>query len=218
MVNFSFNINIFKLTRLILGSFTLKELIWVLASTFTCFMFPFSFFLAWLTYKGRMQRKRRSVVQLNPSTSFLPHLLVVVPAYNEEASIAGTIQSVLAVDYPKQCFKILTIADNCSDRTADIAEAEGATVYIRTDTARRGTGFALEDGFSKILSHPKFSDMDGFFVLDSDSTIAADVLKHLAHDLQSGADFVQCYYSVGNRDASIRTQLLTYALSLFNLV
>ena len=192
----------------------MKESIWFIASLGTCLMFPFSIFLGWLTYKGR--RRSLSTTQVNSLSASQPKLLVVVPAHDEEGSISITIQSVLAVDYPKECFQVLTLADNCSDRTAEIAEAVGASVYIRTDTLRRGKGFALEDGFSKILNDPKFSEMEGFLVLDADSTVASDVLKQFASALQRGADFIQCYSSVGNPDASIRTRLLSYAFSLFN--
>ncbi len=192
----------------------MNEWIWFLASLGTWVAFPFCFFLALLTYKSRNRGKSSS--QVSSGSASLPKLLVVVPAHNEEASISYTIQSVLAVDYPKDSFEILILADNCSDRTAEISEAEGAFVYVRTDTVRRGKGFALEDSFAKVLKDPRFSEIDGFMVLDADSTVASDVLKQLADAMQKGADFAQCYSSVGNRDASIRTQLLSYALSLFN--
>ena len=192
----------------------MSDFVWFLASVGTWSMFPFSLFLAFLTFKG-LSRSGRSAQGVSGS-GYCPRLLVVIPAHNEEVSIAITIQSVLAANYPKDSFQVLVLADNCSDRTAEIAEAEGAFVYVRTDALRRGKGFALEDSFTKVLKDPRFSEMEGFMVLDADSTVGSDVLRQFAHALQKGADFAQCYSSVGNRDASIRTQLLTYALSLFN--
>ncbi|MEI8026071.1 MAG: glycosyltransferase family 2 protein [Pseudomonadota bacterium] len=192
----------------------MNDFVWFLASVGTWSMAPFSFFLAFLTFKGlRLSRRAEHGI---PGTSSYPKLLVLIPAHNEEVSISFTIQSVLAVDYPKDSFQVLVLADNCSDRTTAIAEAEGALVYVRKDTLRRGKGFALEDSFAKVLKDPKFSEMEGFIVLDADSAVGSDLLKQFADALQKGADFAQCYSSVGNRDASIRTQLLTYALSLFN--
>jgi len=141
---------------------------------------------------------------------------VVVPAHNEEASIAFTVRSLLAADYPRDCFQVLVLADNYSDATASIAEREGALVYLRVDLVRRGKGFALEDSFKRIFNDPRFDGVEGFLVLDADSTVMPNFYKEFARKFREGSDFIQCYASVGNRDASMRTRLLTYALSLFN--
>jgi cellulose synthase/poly-beta-1,6-N-acetylglucosamine synthase-like glycosyltransferase len=69
---------------------------------------------------------------------------VLVPAHNEELSIDKTLFSILpqleATD------RLIVVADNCSDRTADIARQAGAEVTIRTNQALRGKGYALEHG------------------------------------------------------------------------
>jgi cellulose synthase/poly-beta-1,6-N-acetylglucosamine synthase-like glycosyltransferase len=43
-----------------------------------------------------------------------------VPAYNEEASIRGTIESLLALDYPRERCQIVIISDASTDRTDEI--------------------------------------------------------------------------------------------------
>ena len=40
---------------------------------------------------------------------------VIVPAHNEEAGISRTVASLLAMDWPQSQFRVLVIADNCSD-------------------------------------------------------------------------------------------------------
>src|ERR1700682_3426648 len=50
---------------------------------------------------------------------------VVVPAHDEEAGIALTVESLLALDYPRELFRVLVIADNCRDRTAERATSAG---------------------------------------------------------------------------------------------
>ena len=52
----------------------------------------------------------------------------VVPAHNESAGIAETVRSLLAVDYPRELFEVVVVADNCSDDTAAQAEAAGSSV------------------------------------------------------------------------------------------
>lgn len=67
--------------------------------------------------------------------------VVVIPAHNEEASIAATIAALGAE--AAGIAELLVVADNCSDRTAAIAVAGGARTIVRTDQTLRGKGYAL---------------------------------------------------------------------------
>src|SRR3954464_13680475 len=77
---------------------------------------------------------------------------IIVPSHNEEAGIAETVTSLLALDYPKDRFRVLVVADNCSDRTADLARAAGATVLERQSATERGKGYALNFAFERVLA------------------------------------------------------------------
>src|SRR5580704_10408909 len=63
---------------------------------------------------------------------------VVVPAHDEEGEIGLTVESLLDIDYPRELFRVLVIADNCTDRTAERARAAGAQVLARTEPNQRG--------------------------------------------------------------------------------
>ena len=67
--------------------------------------------------------------------------VVVIPAHDEEDSIAETIAALRAE--AGGIADLLVVADNCSDRTAQIARAGGARTIVRTDPAARGKGYAL---------------------------------------------------------------------------
>src|SRR6266536_400973 len=58
---------------------------------------------------------------------------VLVPAHDEEATIAATIASLRRLAYPPERWSLAVIADNCADATATIARAAGATVLERDD-------------------------------------------------------------------------------------
>src|SRR5699024_8522728 len=94
---------------------------------------------------------------------------VVVPAYNEEESIASTIRSLSAIDYDSARFKIIVIADNCTDRTAEIAEKEGAAVMVRSSAQKRGKGYALRWCFDRILANNNIHNFDAAVVVDADT-------------------------------------------------
>src|SRR5712691_9803637 len=61
-----------------------------------------------------------------PQTSMPAPISVVIPAYNAESFIAEAIQSVHAQTL--KVAEIIVVADDCTDRTAQIAAELGATV------------------------------------------------------------------------------------------
>ncbi len=56
---------------------------------------------------------------------------IVVPAHDEAEVIERTVRSLLRLDWPRDAFRVLVIADNCSDATASLARACGAGVLER---------------------------------------------------------------------------------------
>jgi cellulose synthase/poly-beta-1,6-N-acetylglucosamine synthase-like glycosyltransferase len=47
--------------------------------------------------------------------------------------------------------RLVVVADNCSDRTADVAQQCGVEVVVRNDTNRVGKGYALQAGCDHLL-------------------------------------------------------------------
>ena len=54
--------------------------------------------------------------------------LALVPAHNEERVIADIIRNLQEMDYPEELMDFYIIADNCTDRTAEVARSLGAKV------------------------------------------------------------------------------------------
>ena len=140
---------------------------------------------------------------------------VVVPAHNEEAGIADTVKSLLAVDYPRDQFEVVVVADNCTDDTAGRASAAGATVMVRVDEERRGKGFALAHAFEKIIQDGR---TDAVVVIDADTVVSPNLLRAFDARLATGAGAVQADYAVRNPDAGWRTRLMAIALGMFHVV
>lgn len=138
---------------------------------------------------------------------------VVVPAHNEEKQIAATVQSLRAVDYPPAMFRVMVVADNCTDHTASLAAAAGAEVLQRTNAEKRGKGYALEYAFERIL---RDGNADAIVVVDADSIVSTNLLRAFAARLAGGAQAVQAEYGVSNPDASWRTRLMAVALAMFH--
>ena len=54
--------------------------------------------------------------------------LVLVPAHNEEAVIADIIDNLEHMEYPRELYDFYILADNCTDRTVEVARRMGANV------------------------------------------------------------------------------------------
>ncbi|MCA9576276.1 MAG: glycosyltransferase family 2 protein [Polyangiales bacterium] len=144
-------------------------------------------------------------------------LAVVVPAHDEADGIGRCVASLLACVPPPGGVRVLVVADNCSDDTAERARAAGAEVLERNDPERRGKGYALELGFEHVLSDPR---VEAALVVDADTTVAESFLVTMAAafapgaDGTPGADGAQCRYLVSNPDAQ---RLRNVALLAFNV-
>jgi 1,2-diacylglycerol 3-beta-glucosyltransferase len=140
---------------------------------------------------------------------------VIVPAHNEETGIGRTVASLLAMDWPKSHFRVLVVADNCSDATAAAARAAGAQVLERENLTLRGKGYALAHAFA-------FSIQDGFagavVVVDADAEVSANLLEAFAVRIEHGARAIQAHYGILNPWSSWRTQLITIAKGAFHVV
>ncbi|WP_141732672.1 glycosyltransferase family 2 protein [Oligoflexus tunisiensis] len=171
---------------------------------------PFSWlmFRIWDTAVRRLDKAKGA--QGEPITNFV----ILVPAHNEEGSIATTVRSLRALDYPRQQFEILVIADNCQDQTANVARNEGAEVLERFHDTKKSKGFALEYALETLQKREH--QPDAVVIIDADTTVDADLLKAFDRRLQSGQDWLQAYYTVSNSNDSWRTQMMRLGFAHFN--
>lgn len=137
----------------------------------------------------------------------------VVPAHNEAFGITETIASLRAVDYPRHAFRIVVIADNCTDDTAAVARSAGAQVIERTDDARRSKGFALSDVLPRILDDEA---LDAVVIIDADSVVSSNILAAAAGRIAAGEHALQIRHGVRNAVDSWRTELLAVAFACFH--
>lgn len=140
---------------------------------------------------------------------------IIIPAHNEEAGIARTVTNLSRVDYPAELRRIVVVADNCSDATADRAREAGATVLVRHNQELRGKGYALQLAFERSLAD---GFADAVVVVDADTEVTPNLLHAFGLRLEAGAQAVQAHYGVLNPQASWRTRLMAVAMALFHKV
>ncbi len=156
-------------------------------------------------------RRREAPAYAAPKTRFA----FVVPAHDEETGIADTVRSLYAVDYPRELFEVVVVADNCTDDTAARAKAAGARVLERMDAQRRGKGFALAHAFEILASEGR---ADAVVVVDADTVVSPNLLHAFDARIAGGAKAVQADYAVRNPDAGWRPRMMAIALGMFHVV
>ena len=107
---------------------------------------------------------------------------VVIPTRNEEEAIVDTIRSV-PDDGWCNSLDFLIIDGNSSDRTRELAEKEGAEVYLE---ARRGYGRAYRTGFA-------MANGDIIVTMDADCTYPGEEVPRLVRQLlEEDLEFITC--------------------------
>jgi poly-beta-1,6-N-acetyl-D-glucosamine synthase len=69
-----------------------------------------------------LHHRNKKELFASPSVKSYPSVSFLVPAYNEEKSIEGTIKSLLELEYPKEKIEIIIINDGSKDKTLEIAK------------------------------------------------------------------------------------------------
>jgi len=142
-----------------------------------------------------------------------PRIAVLVPAHDEAAGIARSLATVMPQLHAND--RVVVVADNCSDDTAQIARSSGARVVERFHATDRGKGFALAFGVDALRADPP-----GLVViLDADCELAPGALDALAdcvlaHDRPAQA----LYLMTAPTDARLPRRIAQFAWRVRNWV
>lgn len=131
----------------------------------------------------------------------LPRLAVLVPAHNEQAIVSGILQDLNA--QAKSGDRIIVIADNCDDSTAQVARDHGAEVFERTDPLDRGKAYALKFALERLEADPP----EVVIVVDADCRISHDCLAQLSYRAKKFDRPIQGSYIFGDQEDSAVSNL-----------
>jgi cellulose synthase/poly-beta-1,6-N-acetylglucosamine synthase-like glycosyltransferase len=102
----------------------------------------------------------------NQSAFFAAPVTAVIPAHNEQESIAAALRGLKNQTVPP--IRILVIADNCTDDTAEIAIREGVEIFATQGNTAKKAG-ALNQAMSELL--PALSGDEAILVTDADCVL-----------------------------------------------
>lgn len=131
--------------------------------------------LAALPTPQRSDAAGSSELLLSPS----PEVCVLMPAHNEAAGVAEILRALLPQLGSHK--RLLLVADNCTDATAEIARrAVGDSPFVevieRHNPELRGKGYALDHGVRHLEAHPPAVVL----ILDADCTLKPGSIDTLA--------------------------------------
>lgn len=139
-------------------------------------------------------------------------IAVLIPAHNESTGIIATLNSIRTQMQLKD--RLLVVADNCSDDTAEIAKKNGAEVIERHDLNNRGKGYALDFGLRHLSQCPP----DVVVIVDADCVLETNALYQLAAYALHRARPVQALYLMYAKSASLKSKIAEFAWCVKNLV
>jgi 1,2-diacylglycerol 3-beta-glucosyltransferase len=165
-----------------------------------------------LTLAAAAWRYREPEVAHEPRS----RVVVLVPAHDEADFIGRCVASLARQDYPRDLKRVVVIADNCTDSTAELAQAAGAEVLVRTDHKEQGKGRALRWAMDSLTARDEVTD--AFVIVDADSVAHPRLLRGLVYQFEQGNSVVQADYSVLCDTGSPRVRLRAVAFLLFHRV
>ena len=103
-----------------------------------------------------------------------PNVAVIVPCWNEENTIKGTVDSLLALDYPKDKLTIVLVDDGSTDNTAKVMDEFIGTPQITVIHKENGGKHTAVNMGIEMSPQAEFVGC-----LDADSFVAPDALKEI---------------------------------------
>lgn len=154
----------------------------ILCLFFVCYSYQFLYIPTALLHRRRPTR-----------TEKLHRIAVLIAARNEEAVIGNLLESIRAQSYPMGFVETFVVADNCTDRTAEIAAGHGATVVERRNLFHTGKGYALNYLLERIRE-----PFDAYLVLDADNVLDVNFIREINRTFSDGYGVVTCYRNSKN--------------------
>lgn len=116
---------------------------------------------------------RRRLSEINKPLKHFPFVTVIIPAFNEEKTIASTISSLKNVNYPSNKIEYIFVNDGSKDNTSSVVQ-----VNIKDDSRfkfidrkiNHGKAYSLNEGIAK--AHGEF-----VACMDADSIVESEIFR-----------------------------------------
>jgi cellulose synthase/poly-beta-1,6-N-acetylglucosamine synthase-like glycosyltransferase len=142
-----------------------------------------------------------------------PRISVIVPAWNEGAVIASSIDRLMRLDYPADRLRVYLIDDGSTDDTPTIAiakskEFRGRVFHIRRVAGGEGKAHTLNYGLDVLWRNDW---TEAVLIMDADVIYTADSLQRMARHLSDPAiGAVTAYIKEGSQSPNYVQRFITF--------
>ncbi len=135
---------------------------------------------------------RRQVRAVDASLTPRPSVIVLIPAHDEEPVLGRTLSDLKPMITGTD--RLLVVADNCTDKTAEVARAFGAEVVERNDRSNVGKGYALDFAARHLAAGLAADAAAVVIIIDADCNVAPGTLTALADQVTATGCPAQAVY------------------------
>lgn len=145
---------------------------------FTLYMEVF-FLVTFSEERAKMTKKHG-----DEKLSYYPSTTIIVPCWNEESTVSKTIDSLLALNYPKDKLNIFIVDDGSTDRTWEVIQKfkdNPQVTLIKKENGGKHTAvnLAIQESTSEIIG-----------CLDADSFVDKNALREMARAFNEDKDIM----------------------------
>lgn len=150
---------------------------------------------------------------LEASHEHTPRLAIIIPAWNEEAVIATSIDRLMALNYPPGSLRVYLVDDASTDATPDVAiekskEYPNRLVHVRRVAGGEGKAATLNYGLDIIW---KSDWAEALLIMDADVIYTEDSLRKMARHLaDSSVGAVTANIKEGSRAPNYVQRFITF--------
>lgn len=144
-----------------------------------------------------------------------PRATILIPAHNEAEQIVNVIQ-VLQTQLTEQD-RVIVIADNCHDNTAELARSTSVEVLEREHQTDRGKGYALDYAVKYMLKNKINPEV--LVILDGDCIVKPNTIKNITSSAIATGRPVQATYLMEQPDhPSLKDRVSMFSIKVKNQV
>ena len=152
--------------------------------------------------------------KVSPSTESISSV-ILVPAHNEEEVIEKTLESIK--EQLNDNDEVVVVADNCSDKTAEIVRQFNFIALERTNLEDRGKGYALDFGIQYIIE--RNIEPDVVTIIDADCLLEPNALSELKRASQRrNAPVQSCYLMLRGEQDRLSIKISEFAFMVKNKI
>lgn len=180
-------------------------------------MYPFLFLSLYfqvLLLISFFENRRKIEQEEDFELSSYPTVTVAVPCWNEAKTVGATLNSLLALDYPKDRIEIIVVDNNSRDNTREVVAS-----YIQQYPGRIKYMMEEQQGKHHAVNRAlENSSSDLFCCLDADSFVIPTTLRTLVSYFENNPDamaITPCIHIRNPNTIIQRLQAIEYLLGVF---